>query len=201
MGDPIHGVFTATNDPVPPTLYIYRTDIGLTFREYFLCPDASGNDAKYFVESLIRGTSSLPITLYARPTYDLGDTFFAHDVFKCFQSGNKWLSIRLESYTAISKMFTALDFSCLMPKSMKAKFHHEGETLEHMRRMLINCKFLFSVASQQDVAATTLQSPSAPGMPLLIVGVMHMLQALEEPCLQKEWQDRSIGYTSLTFEV
>jgi hypothetical protein len=201
MGDPIHGVFTATNDPVPPTWYIYPTDIGLTFREYFLRPDASGNDAKYFVESLIRGTSSLPIALYARPTYDLGDTFFADDVFKRFQSGNKWLSVRLESDTAISKMFTALDFNRLMPESMEAKFHYEGETLEHMRRMLINCKFLFSVASQQDVAVTTLQSPSAPGTPLFIVGLMHMLQALEESRLQKEWQGRSIGYTSLTFEV
>jgi hypothetical protein len=53
MGNPIHGVFTTTNDPIPPTWYIYLTDIGLTFREYFLCPDASGNNAKYFMESLI----------------------------------------------------------------------------------------------------------------------------------------------------
>jgi hypothetical protein len=57
------------------------------------------------------------------------------------------------------------------------------------------------VASQQDVTATTLQSPSALGTPLFIVGLVHMLQALEESRLQKEWQGRSIGYTSLTFEV
>lgn len=73
---PIHGVFTTTNVPVPSTWYVYLPDIGLTFCEYFLHPDAWGNNAKY-VESLIRGTSGLLSVLYAHPTYNLGKTFFS----------------------------------------------------------------------------------------------------------------------------
>jgi hypothetical protein len=52
-------------------------------------------------------------------------------------------------------------------------------------RMLINCKFLFSVASQQDVMVMTLQGTSAPGTQLFLVGLLHMLQALEEFVFRK----------------
>jgi hypothetical protein len=84
------------------------------------------------MESLIWGTSGLPIALYAHQIYDLGETFFTDDIFKWFQSGNKWLSVYLKSDIPISKMFTALDFNHLMPQLTDTKFHHEGEMLEHM---------------------------------------------------------------------
>ncbi len=48
---------------------------------------------------------------------------------------------------------------------------------------------------------STLQGTQAPSTPLFIVEILHMLQALQKSCLQKEWQGRSIGYTSLNFEV
>ena len=200
-GEAIQGVFTATNDPVPAGWSLYPSEVAGPFRRYFLVSDASGTDAQFYLQSLLHGAATFQIGIYVRPTSELGASFFVDKVFTRFRSPSRWLSIPLENEQALDKMFTALDFNRLVPDSSEAKFHHEGETREHMKKLLANTKFLFTVASQQDATLMPTAALSASQPPLLLIGIDWILQALEEPRLQTEWPDRSIPYTSLVFEV
>ena len=200
-GEEVRGVFTATNDPVPPGWSLYPSAIAGPFRRYFLVPDASGIDAQFYMQSLLHGAATFQIGIYVRPTSELGATFFTDKVFTRFRSPSRWLSIPLENDKPLDKMFTALDFNRLVPTSTDVKFHHEGETRDHMKKFLANTKFLFTVASQQDATLMPTAVNVGHQTPLLIIGIDWLLQALEEPRLQTEWSDRSIAYTSLVFEV
>ena len=200
-GDEVQGVFTANNATVPPGWALYPSDISGPFRRYVLVPDSSGTDAQFYFQSILHGSSMFQIGIYMRPTSELGATFFADPVFARFRNPSRWLSIPLENDKPIDSMFTPLDFNRLVPTSTQAKFHVDGETREHWKQLLANTKFLFTVASQQDATLMPARGPSGSSVPLLIIGIDWILQALEESRLQTEWPSRSIPHTSLVLEI